>query len=166
MLVNLGNIFTRDENEKTIHTEYDFSNENISYDADFLQPVIVDLKLNRQDRDIHINLSVKAKADCTCARCLQNFEKSFEFTRDFILTPAIMSDPDIEIPVDSNKILDLSLYTIQELRLEIPSVLLCEENCQGLCPVCGKPVRDNCGCIIPKRVDPRLSILDDLVFDE
>lgn len=166
MLVNLGNIFTRDDTEKTLNSEYDFSHDDLSYDAVFTQPVISNLHLKKEDRDIRINLSVKAVADCTCARCLRSFKKDFEFSRDFILTPAIMNDPDIEIPVDSNKVLDARLYTMQELRLEIPTVLLCEEDCKGLCPVCGRPLRENCGCKIRKRVDPRLSVLDDLVFDE
>ena len=35
MLVNLSNIFTRDETEKQLSAEFDFSAENVSYDATF-----------------------------------------------------------------------------------------------------------------------------------
>ena len=93
MLVNLGNIFTRDDTEKTLNAEYDFSSDKLSYDAVFTQPVISNLHLKKEDRDIRINLSVKAVADCTCARCLRSFKKDFEFSRDFILTPAIPTIP-------------------------------------------------------------------------
>ena len=39
MLVNLSNIFTRDETEKQLSAEFDFSAENVSYDATFEKPV-------------------------------------------------------------------------------------------------------------------------------
>jgi uncharacterized protein len=37
--------------------------------------------------------------------------------------------------------------------------LLCSEDCEGLCPHCGKPKRGgDCGCT-GKEIDPRLAIL-------
>jgi uncharacterized protein len=41
--------------------------------------------------------------------------------------------------------------------------ILCDEDCPGLCPKCGKPKREGeCGC--PTReIDPRLAILQTLL---
>ena len=47
MLVNLSNIFTRDETEKQLSAEFDFSAENVSYDATFEKPVAARLDLKK-----------------------------------------------------------------------------------------------------------------------
>ena len=52
----------------------------------------------------------------------------------------------------------------EEILLEVPSVLLCSEDCLGLCPVCGQ--KRPCGCA-PREAetDPRLSVLKQLLSD-
>ena len=67
MLVNLSNIFTRGETEKQLTTEFDFSAENVSYDATFEQPVKTDLFLKKGNGETFIKLTVQATAKCSCA---------------------------------------------------------------------------------------------------
>ncbi len=165
MLVNLSNIFTRDETEKQLSAEFDFSAENVSYDATFNQPVKSELFLKKGDNEIFVKLTVHAAATCCCARCLDSFEKQFDFTRDFIITPDNLTDMEYEIPVDGHNVLDTEQLVLQELSLEVPPILLCSEDCEGLCPVCGRPKREGCGCQPEKWIDPRLSILKDLLLD-
>jgi uncharacterized protein len=44
--------------------------------------------------------------------------------------------------------------------------LLCEEDCPGLCPKCGKPKREGpCGCPT-KEIDPRLAVLAKFFEDD
>ncbi len=166
MLVNLSKIFTRDENEKQLNAEFDFSAENVSYDAAFEQPVKADLFLKKGSDGTFIRLTVQATAKCSCARCLKLFEKDFSFSQEFIVTPATLTDPDNEIPVDSSNILDVKQLVLQELSLEIPQVLLCKEDCPGLCPKCGRPMEENCGCQSQKEIDPRLLILKQLLDND
>lgn len=165
MLVNLSNIFTRDETEKQLRAEFNFSARNVSYDATFTQPVKAELNLKKGDNEIFIELTVHAAATCCCARCLDSFEKQFDFTREFIITPDNLTEMECEIPLDEHYILDAERLVMQELSLEVPPILLCSEDCQGLCPVCGRPLREGCGCQPPKWVDPRLAILKDLLLD-
>ena len=70
MLVNLSNIFTRGETEKQLDTEFDFSAENVSYDATFEQPVKAGLFLQKGDGQTFIKLTVQATAKCSCAGVL------------------------------------------------------------------------------------------------
>ena len=81
-----------------------------------------------------IELTVQATAVCTCARCLKLFERQFDFTRNFIVSPENLTETENEIPVDSNRNLDVEQLVLQELSLEIPSVLLCKEDCRGCAP--------------------------------
>ena len=90
----------------------------------------------------------------------------FSFSQEFIVTPATLTDPESEIPVNSSNILDVKQLVLQELSLEIPAVLLCKEDCQGLCPKCGRPKEENCGCQLEERVDPRLLILKQLLDND
>ena len=166
MLVNLSNIFTRGETEKQLDLEFDFSNENVSYDAAFEQPVKTRLFLKKGSGETFIELTVQATAKCSCARCLELFEKEFSFSQEFIVTPATLTDPESEIPVNSNNILDVKQLVLQELSLEIPSTMLCKEDCEGLCPKCGKPKGEKCGCQLEERVDPRLLILKQLLDND
>jgi uncharacterized protein len=165
MLVNLSNIFTRGETEKQLSTEFDFSAENVSYDAAFEQPVKADLHLKKGNGETFVKLTVQATAKCSCARCLKLFEKEFSFSQEFIVTPATLTDPESEIPVNSNNILDVKQLVMQELSLEIPVALVCKDDCQGLCQYCGRPKEENCDCQ-SKQIDPRLLILKQLLQDD
>ena len=166
MLVNLNKVFSRGENEKQLCAQFDFSGENISFDAVFRQPVHAVLDLKKGRDEISVMLSIKAVAQCSCARCLKLFEKQFDFTQEFVVTPAILTESEPEIPVDSNYTLDVKQLVLQELSLAVPSVLLCREDCPGLCPVCGRPLEENCGCQPRQRTDPRLEILKQLLDND
>lgn len=166
MLVNLNKIFTRDEKEKQLSGEFDFSQEDISLDAEFAEPVKFELNLKKGNDEVFIKLGVQATAKCSCARCLKLFEKQFDFTQEFVVTPSILTELDPEIPVDRNYTLDVKQLTKQELTLAIPSVILCKEDCQGLCPICGKPLEEGCGCQSEPQIDPRLLILKQLLDND
>lgn len=166
MLVNLSNVFTRDETEKQLSAEFDFSAENVSCDATFEKPVKAGLYLKKGSSETFIRLTVQATAKCSCARCLKLFEKDFSFSQEFIVTPETLTDPEREIPVNSSNILDVKQLVLQELSLEVPTVMLCKEDCRGLCPKCGRPKEENCGCQLDERVDPRLLILKQLLDND
>ena len=54
----------------------------------------------------------------------------------------------------------------QELIFEVPAVLLCSADCQGLCPICGKKKAAGCSCQPADNAAPadaRLSILKELL---
>ena len=43
-----------------------------------------------------------------------------------------------ELPFDENGRLDVRELCYQELVMEVPTVLLCSDDCAGLCPICGR----------------------------
>ena len=59
--------------------------------------------------------------------------------------------------------LDLDEAIREELLLSFPMRILCQEDCPGLCPKCGKPKRlGDCGCPTWEP-DPRLAVLKQLL---
>ena len=107
-----------------------------------------------------------------CARCLAPVNDTFalEFERT-VANEGTLTEEQLEDNVDEYVIieggeLDLDEELREALILAVPMRLLCEEDCPGLCPKCGKPRREGtCGC--PTReIDPRLAILGTLLNQE
>ena len=106
-----------------------------------------------------------------CARCLAPVDGVFSLDFDrTVVTEEMLTEQQLEdmsdeyVLIDGN-ILDVDQALIEELVLGFPSRLLCDEDCPGLCPKCGKPRREgDCGCP-EKEPDPRLAILKTL-FDD
>ncbi len=165
MLVNLSKIFQREENDKQLELELDFSKENVSYDVEFLKPVKAVLNLHKGNEETFIKLNVQAEAQCSCARCLKLFNREFNFSQEFVVTSDILTQSDPEIPVSSDNTLDVKQLVLQELSLEIPTALVCKEDCQGLCQYCGRPKEENCNCQ-SQQIDPRLLVLKQLLQDD
>lgn len=114
---------------------------------------------------LDIELSVSATVGGECARCLAPVQQSFAFTRNWSLKEGEFSGESIEFPINSKSELDIDDLAFQELLLELPPVLLCSADCEGLCQVCGKPVQAGCSCETSEEpaVDPRLAILKQLL---
>ena len=105
-----------------------------------------------------------------CARCLAPVDGVFSL--DFERTVAaegMIDEERLEELEDEYVVLqghELSVddALLEELTLSFPTRLLCSEDCEGLCPKCGKPKREgDCGCPT-KEIDPRLAVLAKL-FD-
>ena len=105
-----------------------------------------------------------------CARCLEDVRG--EFSEDFertVVTRGSVQEETLEESVDEYAVLDENgmLDVDDEIRetmvLSFPSKVLCDEECPGLCPKCGKPLREGpCSCPT-KEIDPRLAILQKLL---
>ncbi len=106
-----------------------------------------------------------------CARCLAPIDGVFslDFERT-VATEDMLTEEQIEENVDEyivieGKELNVDEQLTEELILCFPQKLLCDENCEGLCPKCGKPLRDGpCSCPT-KEIDPRLAVLKNF-FDD
>lgn len=115
-------------------------------------------------------LEVFVEYTAECARCLD--EVKCEFFDDFertVVTKGSVKEETLEESVDEYAVLDENgmLDVDDEIRetmvLSFPSRVLCDEDCPGLCPKCGKSLKmGDCGC--PKKeIDPRLAILQKLL---
>ena len=111
-------------------------------------------------------LCVKAHIDAECARCLEPLTRDYDFRREYFVRDRDLEDPDFELPCNENGCIDLKELAYQELIFEVPAVLLCSADCQGLCPICGKKKAAGCSCQPADNaapVDARLSILKQLL---
>ena len=122
---------------------------------------------------------VTAKYVTSCARCLDEITETVEFDIErSLLTESLGKGSRDHHLSDDNEwdgLTDDVLYVsdaqivpddeiITELSLELPTLSLCSPDCPGLCPKCGKRLRDgDCGCREKKEINPKLAILQKLL---
>ena len=105
-----------------------------------------------------------------CARCLAPVDGVFslDFERT-VTTEGMIDEERLEELEDEYVVIDGHELSVddtlcEELILSFPFRLLCSEDCEGLCPKCGKPRSEgDCGC--PTReINPQFAALAGL-FD-
>lgn len=107
--------------------------------------------------------TVEGDAKTACARCMGDADVPLfgEIEGYFVTSPtepaeyeededsdasAGMDEAEFDILPDDNKI-DLEPLILSALLLDVPLVPLCDDDCKGLCPVCGANLNDEaCGC--------------------
>ena len=124
---------------------------------------------------IYLESDVSVKYTAQCDRCLDDVkcEINFEINRPISTSATepgedmygdLSDDSDYDAVFVNDNILDLTEPVTEMIALEIPAYHLCDENCPGLCPHCGKKRSDpSCKCSEKKEIDPRLAILKNLL---
>ena len=124
------------------------------------------------DRDgkAQLQLALKAEVTAPCARCLEPAFYSCSIERGWSVGPADLESDELELPISEKGMLDIDELAFQELVLELPTVLLCSPDCQGLCPVCGQPKAAGCSCCTAEAKMPAankgLAILKELLSED
>ena len=116
-------------------------------------------------------LEVTVKYHALCARCLEPVSGDFAVQLErTVVAEGTLTEEQLEENVDEYVVvqdgkLDADDLIREEILLSFPMRILCQEDCPGLCPKCGKPRRlGDCGCPT-KELDPRLAVLKKL-FDK
>ena len=125
------------------------------------------------EADVSVNYTVP------CDRCLEEADFVLEFTLDRVISAAaspearerLISEDEEEwdgvtddLIYVTDGAIDFTEDLVEAISLEFPMRHLCDDNCRGLCPVCGKKISDeHPGCEIKKEIDPRLKVLQKLL---
>ena len=82
----------------------------------------------------------------SCDRCLKGFNREYEYKFEHILIQGANTDND-EYIVCKDNTLDLNELAISDLLLQLPTKILCRDDCRGLCYVCGQDLNEGeCNC--------------------
>ena len=139
--------------ELTKEFEY-FSMDLVDENAVFLTPVTADVIVIKVGDEILIKGRIATALSFVCSRCLSPFEFPVDSRFDIVYFPEEMdlmteqleSDDVNQYYYDSRKV-DLHEIVLEQLNLTFPVKPLCSPDCQGICPVCGKIVKDGeCSC--------------------
>ena len=128
---------------------------------------------------LRLTAHVTAEYVVPCARCLDPIEDTMEFD----LERTVRSGEAVQDAVyDDNEewdgVLEDVLYLtdsrvcpdgdiLEQILLEMPMVSLCSDDCEGLCPICGRKKAEGCDCAekeaARKVIDPRMAKLQALL---
>lgn len=109
---------------------------------------------NTGEGSLLVTGSISGIAVMDCARCLEPFEidlegevEGFVFLKDpGDNLPEDVDEGEFEV-LDEHHGVDIRAFLEAALVLDVPLVPLHDEDCQGLCPTCGKNLNDGpCAC--------------------
>lgn len=130
----------------------------------FITPVNVKGEVFNRAGIVYLNYSQSFTLKLNCDRCLESFTNEFNNSYEQILVSSLENDFDNDeyILVDNNK-LDLDELSLSDILLNLPAKLLCSRDCKGLCVKCGANLNQTDCLCVKKEIDPRLSILSELL---
>jgi len=118
---------------------------------------------------ISLNASVTYSYEAQCDLCAKDFTDTQEVAVEHRLARSLGDEESEEHILIPDASLDLSRLIRENILLNFPMRVLCREECRGLCLICGTDLnegsdgsRNVCGC--KKEIDPRLSVLKDLLI--
>jgi uncharacterized protein len=116
----------------------------------FPAPAEVALIARRIGGGVELEGIVDTSAAGACARCLDDVRLSIHLDVHERLDPdSDRADPLGESNVLADDHLDLEDLVRQLIDSAVPLVLLCDDDCRGLCPSCGKKRDGVCRCPQP-----------------
>jgi DUF177 domain-containing protein len=120
-------------------------------DVHFNREVAYDFLAQIQGNALLVTGTLQTPATLRCSRCLVVFEQ-----------PLVVGHFVFHKELHGEDFVDLTPNIREDIILELPQRALCQEDCRGLCPQCGKNLNEgSCQCH-PKQENLRWHALDQL----
>lgn len=125
-------------------------------DFGFEGPLQSEAKVSKIGQSVLINGRVQTTLQLQCVRCLKEFSHPISSTFELTLLPlketsgeeTELGEEDMESNFYQGGEIHLSEIACEQIFLEIPFKPLCQEDCKGLCPTCGKDLNlGSCECV-------------------
>jgi len=127
----------------------DLPKEYSSKDKD----VDVQMHIFKEKDGYLVSLSIKSDVQLECDRCLEKFNMDLKGTSNVFLSKKKLSggelqeDDLIAKELEDEEKFNVSELLREEILIQTPMKALCDEDCQGICPVCGNNKNENpCNC--------------------
>lgn len=125
-------------------------------------PTVVDRSKSASGWFFRLRLSAEAVGPCS--RCLEDAHIPIEIDEREFAAAGRDNDAEFDEDLDCEYLtadrLDVSAWARDCVAESLPDVVLCREDCAGICPTCGANLNDGlCDCPREKEIDPRWSAL-------
>lgn len=166
MKINLINLLNGEQESLSVDYRLDLSDLIYSTYNPIKDPVDVKGKLYSKADVLYLELTIDFMFYGLCDRCAEELKKNFSITVNKIIVEELQNiDNDDDYIVVDNQMLDMDELVNEEVSLSLPSKILCNDDCKGLCPKCGTNLNVNkCDC--KGDVDPRMAALLQLLDNE
>lgn len=147
MLLNIIKAKTEQGKDINFDVEFPLDNDLIEdRNYQFLTPVTVKGTMNYQNDELDIDAKVNFKLLVVCDNCGESFEKDIQFdlSEKFLEQYESHTEEDYLI---KQVCVEIDKPVTDNLLLNIPTKMLCKDDCKGLCAVCGKNKNfSTCNC--------------------
>lgn len=158
-----------ENNKVDLNFTVDF--DSIDYYGDvfkILTPITVIGSIYNVGEQVFLTCNITTDLEARCGRCLKTFTYPMitKMNVELVDEGKVSEDDDTEdIIVYEDKIIDFDEIIKEEILANVPMKVLCDENCKGLCGVCGKDLNvESCQCnSSDDNIDPRLAELKKLL---
>ncbi len=164
MKIDLRELFEIEGKKIPIDYRLDLMDYRRNGEGLFGTPVHVTGAVQNRAGVVTLDYSCEFMLTASCDRCLERVEKPMKLSFSHNLIQKLNAQDNDEYIEVLDSQLDLDELVASDTILELPSKVLCRDDCKGLCPECGaNRNKTNCGCGQTKKVDPRLQSLLDLL---
>jgi uncharacterized protein len=133
---------------------YDFrsSPSELGLGENFQKDVGVDATLEKTGTQLSLKAKIETVGMFECDRCLTHFDARLSSSYRMYYVPeggshANIDRTEIQIVPSGLSVIDISEDVQQTILLSVPLKLLCSEECEGLCPKCGRNLNTGpCTC--------------------
>ena len=126
------------KNNQSLVLEEEINPDDLDIDIGmmhFPDPLKLKAEAWKSDSDLTVDAHIEGERSFTCSLCLEEFNNLFE--KDFTLHYDIKGLDSVSIDQDVR----------DEIILDHPIRILCNEDCKGLCPDCGANLNiESCRC--------------------
>lgn len=165
MIVDLSKLFNSEGESIQIACELDLSKVERWGKKMFRKPVKITGNAENRAGIVRLNYAADFILDAVCDRCLTSLTRPWNMKFSHIMVLSLNREDNDELIVIPDGRLDLAELATSDILLELPTSIVCDEGCKGLCPICGKNLNTgDCGCEV-KVEDPRLAKLRELLQD-
>ena len=171
MIINLSEIMSGQGQVKNIQTPFNLKVipfNNMEYEVLMSSPIDVTIS-HLGKRKVELDGKTKVSLLIPCNRCLEDKKVDFDI---YLYEKLDFNSKDEDEINELNELnylneydLDLDLLVYEEIVLDFPMKVLCDDDCKGLCKSCGTNLNKGlCGCDTTS-LDPRMVAIQD-VFNE
>lgn len=125
----------------------------------------INLRLTRVIKEISVVGDVRLSIETPCSRCVEPVNIELNPQIGVVLSPGNKigeEDTRLEHETYQGDEIDLSDYIREQVAMSLPYKVVCSEDCEGLCTICGANLnKDSCKCD-KDQIDPRFAILKDI----
>ena len=119
----------------------DFSYLGGDFSMNHIEPFDVVLSMVGTDK-LHITFDTEAEVVGACDRCLTDVSFKVPVSVDETVSVSegqVVADEDLgPYPFVEGEEIDVDELILNEILVNFPAKILCQEDCKGICPVCGK----------------------------
>ena len=104
----------------------------------FASPVQVKGSIENHAGMVLLDMQIRFSLLVTCDRCLKETVQDFSYHEEHTVVRRLESEDEEETYIIAKaESIDAEEIALTDLLLELPTKMLCREDCKGLCPVCG-----------------------------